>query len=197
MPFLSEIANIQAGLNVRSAEGGVGVPVLTMASLSGVHASGCELSALFQAEHDDGMNEKKYLVQPHDILIPARTTPDYLQPVFLEDRFHESHVFSSSLLRVRPKAAEINPWWLFGYLQSEYGLKQIIQGSQSTTGQLNLNAKALSNIDIPMPSLQEQFSIGELIRLAHIAHRTATEAADLRLKLAQAIAFQPSLPSEY
>jgi len=192
MPFLSEIANIQAGLNVRSAEDGVGVPVLTMASLSGVHASGCEPSSLFQAEHDDGMDEKKYRVQPHDILLAARTTPDYLRPIILESGFQEAHLFSASLLRIRLKEPETNPWWLLGYLQSEYGLKQIIQGSQSTTGQLNLNSKALSSIDIPLPSIQEQFRIGELIRLSHTAHRTATAAADLRLKLAQAIAFQPT-----
>lgn len=143
------------------------------------------------------MEEARYRVQALDILIPARTTPDYLNPLLLEESFSTPYVFSSSLLRIRIRTEQVHPWWLLGYLRSPIGLKQILQGSQSTTGQLNLNAKALMRVEVPLPPADEQFRIGGLIRSSHIAHRTAIAAANLRLQLAQAIAFQPSLPTDH
>ena len=65
-----------------------------------------------------------------------------------------------------------------------------MRGSESTTGQLNINAKALADVVVPSLSIAEQRRAGEMIRLAHIAHRRAIDAANLRLALAQSIAVQ-------
>ena len=96
-----------------------------------------------------------------------------------------------TLLCVRACINEVDPWWLYGYLGSEVGKARMLQASQSGTAQLSLGAKTIGKIKIELPSLEIQQRVGRLIQCAHDAKRNAVNAADLRLKLAYAVAFQP------
>ena len=64
-------------------------------------------------------------------------------------------VFASYLIRVIPKFELVYPKYLEIFCNSPFYWKQI-QKSSSGSVQLNVNAKSLSNLDIPLPPLEEQ-----------------------------------------
>lgn len=67
-------------------------------------------------------------------------------------------VFASYLIRVIPKFELVYPKYLEIFCNSPFYWKQI-QKSSSGSVQLNVNAKSLSNLDIPLPPLEEQMRI--------------------------------------
>lgn len=189
MPTLADIADLRAGINVRAQREGEGIGVLTMASLSGVHTSGCEDSFLLQAVPEDKLYDPSLHARSLDILIPAKTTPSYLKPILLQDRFSPSRPFNASLIRVRCDLQTTDPWWLFGFLSSSNTIQQILHSSQSATAQLNVSVKTLSTLTLEIPPLHEQQKKGELLRIAHEVRQSARDAADLRYQIASQIAF--------
>lgn len=64
-------------------------------------------------------------------------------------------VFASYLIRVIPKFELVYPKYLEIFCNSPFYWKQI-QKSSSGSVQLNVNAKSLSNLDIPLPPHEEQ-----------------------------------------
>ena len=64
-------------------------------------------------------------------------------------------VFASYLIRVIPKIDLVYPKYLEIFCNSPFYWRQI-QKSSTGTAQLNVNAKALNNLDLPLPPLEEQ-----------------------------------------
>ena len=64
-------------------------------------------------------------------------------------------VFASYLIRVIPKLDLVYPKYLEIFCKSPFYWKQI-QKSSTGTAQLNVNAKSLNNLDLPLPPLEEQ-----------------------------------------
>ena len=58
------------------------------------------------------------------------------------------------------------------------------------------DATSVSNVRLPIPSLAEQRRIVEFLDCAETVHQCATEAANIRLQIAQEIAFRPLNTSE-
>lgn len=67
-------------------------------------------------------------------------------------------VFASYLIRVIPKLDLVYPKYLEIFCKSPFYWKQI-QKSSTGTAQLNVNAKSLNNLDLPLPPLEEQMRI--------------------------------------
>ena len=192
MTRLGDIAEIQAGLVTKSAEESRGVPVLTMASLAALRAGSLLENDLPLMEEELSMREARYRLEAGDILVPSRTTEGYLQPTMTEGGVEEGKVFNATLLRVRVTSDKVIPGWLFSYLSSESGKASLLQGSQSRATQLSLGAKLIESVEIEIPPMDEQMKVWQLIENAHSAKRNAVKAADVRIKLAYAVAFQTS-----
>ncbi len=187
---LGKIAEIQAGLVTKTAGEGNAVPVVTMASLAGMRAGSLSSADLPLVGEDAAMQENLYKLRDGDVLVPSRTTEDYLEPAFVMGTGVEGRVFNATLLRVRGDERCVDQWWLYGYLGSDVGKAKMLQGSQSGTSQLSLSAKSLALMEVEVPPMNVQVKIGRLIKSAHDAQRNAIEAAELRLRLAYAAAFQ-------
>lgn len=96
----------------------------------------------------------KFKLNVGDIVI-ARTGGTIGKSYLFSNGIKENTVFASYLIRVIPELGYVNPAYLQNFLNSPCYWEQIIDGSRGT-GQPNVNAQALSEIKIPLPSLEEQ-----------------------------------------
>lgn len=101
----------------------------------------------------------QYLLSNNDILI-ARTGGT-IGKSYLIENINLDAIFASYLIRVIP-SKHINPKFLKLFIESPLYWKQLYLAS-SGTGQPNVNGTSLSQLDLPLPPLNEQKRIVEKI----------------------------------
>lgn len=200
---LDELAEIQTGLPVRSLVsrqqgGGVLVSALTPASLkTDAEISPTAQDLIFAVA--DLSPEHRHEVRPGDIYVTAKSTAESMRCAIIADSWNgdQTPCFASSLIRIHVNGDDaVLPRYVHAWLSSPEGKAALYGESQSATNQLNLTATSISNVRVPIPSLSDQRRIVEFLTHAETAHRCATEAANLRLQLAQEIAFSPLITSQ-
>lgn len=102
---------------------------------------------------------KKFELKTGDILI-ARTGGTIGKSFLVQNTPSEPSVFASYLIRISPETQLISPNFLKFFLESPYYWTQLKDNSRGT-GQPNVNAKALGNLRLPLPPLEEQRRIVE------------------------------------
>lgn len=102
---------------------------------------------------------KKFELKTGDILI-ARTGGTIGKSFLVQKTPSEPSVFASYLIRISPETQLISPNFLKFFLESPYYWTQLKDNSRGT-GQPNVNAKALGNLRLPLPPLEEQRRIVE------------------------------------
>ncbi len=120
---------------------------------------------------------KKYRLESGDILF-ARSGS--VGKTFLVRELPYEAVFASYLIRIKVKTGELLPEFAFWFFQSPQYWEQIKPRGAT---QLNMNAKALQQLTLPLPPIDEQCRIVERIE----AVREKVEA--LRGELTQALNF--------
>lgn len=195
---LSELADVQSGLPVRSlvsrdAGGGALVFALMPASLKSDAEISPDVEMLVPALTDVNPESRHY-VRPGDIFITAKSTEASMRCCLISDAWTPvmSPCFASSLIRIQPTSHKIlHPQYLHAWLASPDGKAAMLAESQSATSQLNLTTSSISRVKVPVPSLEQQHKVVELLNAAFAAHDNAIAAADSRLALAHEIAFAP------
>lgn len=99
----------------------------------------------------------KFKLNVGDIVI-ARTGGTIGKSYLISDEIEKTTVFASYLIRVIPEVGYVDPAYLQAFLRSPCYWRQLVDGSRGT-GQPNVNAQALSEIKVPLPSIQEQHRI--------------------------------------
>lgn len=102
---------------------------------------------------------KKFELKAGDILI-VRTGGTIGKSFLVQNTPSEPSVFASYLIRISPETQLILPNFLKFFLESPYYWTQLKDNSRGT-GQPNVNAKALGNLRLPLPPLEEQRRIVE------------------------------------
>lgn len=102
---------------------------------------------------------KKFELKTGDILV-ARTGGTIGKSFLVQNTPSEPSVFASYLIRISPETQLISPNFLKFFLESPYYWTQLKDNSRGT-GQPNVNAKALGNLRLPLPPLEEQRRIVE------------------------------------
>ena len=201
---LHHVAEVHSGLPVSASEpetsgGGALVLALMPASLK------------FDAEFSPGSEtlvkvlaasapDSRFQVQSGDILVTAKSTEASLRCGIIAADWDQrpSPVFASSLIRIRVATPEtILPRFLHAWLSSSSGKISLKAVSQSATSQMNLTTAAISQLQVPVPPMEEQRRIVEFLDAAVTAHDSAIAAAETRLALAHEIAFNPTLPMPF
>lgn len=152
------------------------IPMLTVRWLS---AANDPLSELHVARVTD-LRADRYRVRGGDVLVPSRSTSIRIAVAPPEI---DGTVFNSTLLAVRC-SKRVLPELLAAYLMHSDGAAHLISASQSGTAQMNITATALGEIPIPLVPIEQQRELAALLAAADIAHRNATEAAELRRRIA-------------
>ena len=124
-----------------------------------------------------------YVVRPDDVLVTGRGT---ILKFGLVGDATAGAVASANIIVVRPGPKAIGPA-LFASLSSDVFRPRIELLRRGSTTLLSLSAKDLANIEVRMPSLDEQRRIASLVLEAHAAYRAAIEAAEIRRELARRV----------
>jgi len=101
---------------------------------------------------------KKYLVRKGDIIVSRAGT---VGMSVLVDRDFDDVVFGSYLIKIRPKDNIVYPKFLHYYFQSKPYWKHISKAQGSTLK--NINLEILKTLPIPLPPLEEQWGIAEVL----------------------------------
>ncbi len=81
--------------------------------------------------------------------------------IFLGD--NEPVVFESHLIRVRPDEKKVYPEYLYYFFKSPQGRSEIWSITEQGAGQSGIRGSDLENINVPMPSHQEQKAIAHIL----------------------------------
>lgn len=98
----------------------------------------------------------------------------------------ERAVFASYLIRVRPDPASVEPRYLAWYFQTADYWRQITSNA-SGTAQPGVNATKLKGLMVPVPSLEEQRRIADILDTADAIRRKRQEAVALTESLLRSV----------
>jgi restriction endonuclease S subunit len=83
------------------------------------------------------------------------------------------HVFASYLVRIKTLPDKLEPKFLTLYLNSNFGRRQVLAYATKAVSQANVNASNLLRVRLPLPPLDEQQKLLDLIDKTKSAEKTA------------------------
>lgn len=180
---LGAAADIFSGLVVGSGsiagKGSNSLPALSVRDLGGWRVSIADADAI-TVEHPD--KARRYMARTGDVLVAARGTQlkAAIVPIGAGDA-----VVTASLIGVRPNTTLLLPEVLLAFLRSPEGVTELSARARSATGQLALTRADVERIEVPLPPLQIQARIAEIIREMNDYEASAERAMRLRRDAAE------------
>jgi len=169
----------QYGTSQKASEKPVGVPVLRMGNIVDGQVSFDSLKYMDLPPDE----EVKYLLHEGDILFNRTNSAELVgkSAVYPGDR---QAVFASYLIRVVADPDKALPHFVVAYINSPLGRQYIQSQLTRAIGQVNVNAKKLQAMPIPVPPLPEQRRTVEYLdsiqdEVAELKHIQAESAAEL------------------
>lgn len=178
---LGEIASIFVGLPTKASEtreAGRSGNVLTVRNLDG---TGLDLDNLTEVDISD-RDVEKYRVQSGDLLVSSRSTS---LRTAIAPHAAEGLLINATLLGVR--STTILTRLLAAWFESPEGLLELENVSQSGTHQMNITVSGLERVMIPIPDLDTQKQMVELLETADEAYRSAIVAAENRRRISREV----------
>lgn len=175
---LSEIADVFVGMPVsprhsRTAAGTVRAISVRCLSESGLVTADAEKVSL-------PVGTEQYTVHAQDVLIPARSTSLRVAVVPKE---LEGALINATVIGIRCSDA-LRPELLAAYFRHPLGQAAIASVCSSGTRQMNVTVSALQKIRVPVPPVEDQPRLVELLRAARHAYDNAIKAAETRSRTA-------------
>lgn len=138
----------------KSAKGGK-YPYLRMNNIT--YDGYWDFSDLKYIDIDDSEKDK-YIVQKGDLVFNRTNSKELVGKTAVYDKDDEM-VIAGYLIRVRVKKG-INPWFIWGHLNSKYGKAKLFNLCRNIVGMANINANELQKIKIlkPPTTLQNKFA---------------------------------------
>lgn len=122
----------------------------------------------------------KYHAKAGDLVLSARSTS--LKMGIVPEEL-DGVVVNATLLAVRP-SQELDARFLAAYLSHPDGQAALAAIAQSGTIQMNLTVNAVSKMEIPLPPIEVQRQMAEMLASADAAYESAVQAAHARKTLA-------------
>jgi type I restriction enzyme S subunit len=146
------------GLTAKAVERGTGLRMLRTTDIKDYKV---DWSSLPYCEVTDyrNYNLRKYLLRKNDIIISRAGTAGVS---VLVDRDFDDIIFGSYLIKVRLNEAFVHPKFIHYYMQSDLYWKQILPRQAGSTLK-NISIPILKSIIIPLPSINEQVKITEIL----------------------------------
>lgn len=128
---------------------------------------------------------ERYLTQPGDVLITCRGS--ILKTCVVPPEVTNS-ALGASLIAIRPDKSQILPSVLAIYLASTKGQHDLLERSNSSMELLNISAKAVKQVEIPVPDMELQRDLTDLYQKSNQHLRTTIEIAKRTHALAMSLA---------
>ena len=136
------------------------------------------LDGLREVEVARSTSVERHLLRPYDLLITARS--DSHQVAIVPPEVNRT-VAGVTLLVIRPRDPVTGiAHWLFYYLASAPGRREVARRKLTSSSIRFLSAKEIGEIEVPVPSRGELDAIAQLVEQSEAAHSAAMEAARLR-----------------
>ena len=178
---LDGIATVSLGLSISGHGAGVrsGDWNLRMVESADVRDDGwLSLDGLREVEAARSTSVERHLLRPYDLLITARS--DSHQVAIVPPEVNRT-VAGVTLLVIRPRDPVTGiAHWLFYYLASAPGRREVARRKLTSSSIRFLSAKEIGEIEVPVPSRGELDAIAQLVEQSEAAHSAAMEAARLR-----------------
>jgi type I restriction enzyme S subunit len=158
--FLRDIVkSYKNGIYKKEEFYGSGFPSVRMYNIKDgtVNIIGAPLLDVTQKEFDD------YSLLPNDILINRVNSVDIVGKAGIVPDDLGPATFESKNIRIRLNLRLCNPRYINYYLSSEYYLRQIRSFTKAAVCQATINQGDLNRVIIPLPSIEEQKHITEIL----------------------------------
>lgn len=150
---LGNVAEIFRGKNVTKKVPNGKIGVINISNIGEYSLNSDNLDYIDEEER----KVSNYLLQEGDVLLPGRGTAIRVA-VFREKDFPFPCIASSNVIVIRPDERSLKSLYLKIFLDSPIGGKVISQAQQGTTV-MNLSYKDLNDIEVPLPTIEEQEEI--------------------------------------
>ena len=149
---LGMVASIFRGkaINRKDPNGSIGV-----VNISNIGEYEIDYSSLDHLDEED-RKITNYILKTGDLLIPARGTA--IRIAIFEEQTYPC-IASSNVIVIRSTDESLSTTYLKLFFDSPLGRKMIVTRQQGTAV-MNISYKELNNIEIPLPSIEEQRLIG-------------------------------------
>lgn len=108
-------------------------------------------------------NRKKYRLKEGDILIAIVGKGSIGKTNIFREQCNKEYIFTRAIGLVRPNKQNLLPEYLHHYFQSHDAKQYFDKSITGSTGQEVLRTTALKTMDIPVPPLEEQKKITEIL----------------------------------
>lgn len=150
---LGNVAEIFRGKNISKKDPTGKIGVINISNIGEYSLNSENLDYIDEEER----KVSNYMLQQGDVLLPGRGTAVRVA-VFHEDDFPFPCIASSNVIVIRPDTRELKSIYLKMFLDSPIGGKVVSQAQQGTAV-MNISYKDLNDIEIPLPSMDEQEEI--------------------------------------
>lgn len=179
---LGDFAHIYVGLPTKESNTqkvGRSGNVLTVRALTGTDIDANTLSLV----KFDGRDVEKYRVAMGDVLLSSRSTS--LKTAIVPEEL-DGVVINATLLGIRCLPT-LEPRLLIAWLNHPEGQAALANVSQSATAQMNITIAGLGKLEAPVPPVDVQKRMVELLEATDEVYATAIKAAEDRRRLAHEI----------
>jgi type I restriction enzyme S subunit len=150
----------QNGLYKPSTEYGSGTPIVRIDGFyDGVIANDYQYKRVKLSDEEI----KRYLISAGDILVNRVNSMPYLGKCGIVKHLKERTVFESNIMKVRVKKGIALPEYFTMYLSSREGITELRKNAKQAVNQASINQTDVSNVMIPLCSIEEQKAIVQAI----------------------------------
>ncbi len=188
---LDQVARVFGGWQPPREEASPAAHRLTAVSVRDIRDGHIATDALETVLVDLPGKVDRYLVEAGDVLVACRGT---VLKVAIAPPQLAGVVLTSTLIGVR-LGSQLLPEVLFVYLRSALGQRALLSRVRSGTQQIALAPRDLAELEVPLPPMEVQDRIAELVRAAEELYAGAESAARLRRDIACQVALASMEPA--
>jgi type I restriction enzyme, S subunit len=143
-----------------------GVPVIKTVNLKNGQIDWNTISFVSETFFEENCH---YRTQNQDILIASTGVGSIGKTDIVDDDSRQMVDGHISIVRLDKKIAD--PYYVVAFLRSRFGQSQIERRIRGTTGQTELYPNDIGSLQVPLPPIQKQHLIGELLRTSLLERR--------------------------
>ena len=145
------VTDTRYGTSEKTTDDSSGTPILRMGNIQNNRLDLSELKYLHLQERD----QANLLLETGDILVNRTNSADLVGKCAVFDLENE-YSFASYLIRLRLDKTKAEPTFVASYINSPLGREYMFREKKQMTGQANINATKLKDLQILIPPLSEQ-----------------------------------------
>ncbi len=151
------VTDCKYGTSKKANTSGKGCPVLRMGNIQAGRLDISDLKHIALPKTE----RKKYLLQEGDILINRTNSLELVGKSAVFTGLLGDWVYASYLIRLRIDSAKALPQYVNAVINSRIGRGYVYRTARRAIGMVNINAKEIQRMPLPLPPLDEQAALVE------------------------------------